>query len=289
MKRLYLVTGFLGAGKTTFLKEMVQVFREDKIAIIVNEFGAEGVDGQVLREQGIESYEITNGSIFCVCRKDMFMDALNLVNKENVDIIIVETSGLSDPMTVDEILNYMESVYGDSFDFCGIISMIDAKNFLKVLNTAVVVENQVKSADLFIINKCDLVDDLSQIKKELLLRNQEAKLIETTYGKIEAYEVQNLTHKARELQTHKKDLILQKKYFEFERIISLVEFKEWLGSFKDLAYRVKGFIHTEEGTFNLECVMGDYELKPCTNHSGKSFVVVLYHANQLKGNEIGLL
>ena len=282
MKNLYMITGFLGSGKTTFLTEVVKAFQHEKIAVIVNEFGAVGVDGAVLKSQGIESYEITNGSIFCVCRKDLFIDALKMANDLEIDTIIVETSGLSDPLTSDDVLKLTKQIYGVEFNFKGIVSLIDAKNFLKVLKTAVCIENQVKAADLFVINKCDLVEDLTEVKKAIINLNSDAKIIETTYGKINCDEFLNLEHQKRDGFIHKKDLILQKKLFEFETELDLERFLAWLRTFKDDAYRIKGFIHTNKGNFNIECVLGSIDLHECEYRHEKSFVVVLYNARQLK-------
>ncbi len=285
MKKLYLITGFLGAGKTTFLTEIAKSFENEQIAIIVNEFGAKGVDSDVLKSQGIESYEITNGSIFCVCRKDLFMDALDMANKLDVSTIIVETSGLSDPLNSDDILDQMKVYYNTEFDFRGIIGLIDAKNFKKVLKTAVCVENQVKAADLFVINKCDLVDDLSDVKKELLILNSEAKIIETTFAKVDYSEFENLCHVRKDGFTHTKDIILQRKLFEWDEKLDLNRLKNWLNGFKDKAYRIKGFVSTNEGNFNIECVMGDVDYHKCENIE-KSFMVVLYNSKQMNSKDI---
>ena len=68
MTELYLITGFLGAGKTTFLKNFIRMFDGRRLHLIINEFGREGVDGTLLREVGAAMDEINNGSIFCTCR-----------------------------------------------------------------------------------------------------------------------------------------------------------------------------------------------------------------------------
>ena len=70
MQRLYLITGFLGAGKTTFLKNFIRLFPGQKIRLIVNEFGREGVDGALLTELDAFLTEIAGGSVFCACRMD---------------------------------------------------------------------------------------------------------------------------------------------------------------------------------------------------------------------------
>ena len=110
MSRLYLITGFLGAGKTTFLKQFMKQFSSERMHIIVNEFGKEGIDGELLSELGIALDEINNGSIFCSCRLDKFENVLQQVLQEKPDVIIVEASGLSDPTNVKKILNQREKI-----------------------------------------------------------------------------------------------------------------------------------------------------------------------------------
>ena len=73
---LYLITGFLGAGKTTFLKNFARQFAGRRLRLIINEFGRVGVDGTLLRELDAALDEISNGSIFCACRLDQFEAAL---------------------------------------------------------------------------------------------------------------------------------------------------------------------------------------------------------------------
>ena len=80
--------------------------------IIVNEFGKEGIDGELLSELGIALDEINNGSIFCSCRLDKFENVLQQVLQEKPDVIIVEASGLSDPTNVKKILNQREKFPG---------------------------------------------------------------------------------------------------------------------------------------------------------------------------------
>ena len=112
MSRLYLITGFLGAGKTTFLIQFMKQFSSERMHIIVNEFGKGGIDGELLSELGIALDEINNGSIFCSCRLDKFENVLQQVLQEKPDVIIVEASGLSDPTNVKKILNQREKFPG---------------------------------------------------------------------------------------------------------------------------------------------------------------------------------
>ena len=73
---ILLISGFLGSGKTSLMKSLIKNFKKEKIGIIVNEFGQEGVDGKLLKESGLSVDEISDGSIFCACRSDRFIDAI---------------------------------------------------------------------------------------------------------------------------------------------------------------------------------------------------------------------
>ena len=104
----FLVTGFLGSGKTTFLKTIINNnINERKIAIIQNEFAPANIDGEDLKQLGkpFDILEINNGSVFCVCLLGEFITALKaFIETENPDLVILESSGLSDPIAISEIL-----------------------------------------------------------------------------------------------------------------------------------------------------------------------------------------
>jgi G3E family GTPase len=281
MKQLYLITGFLGAGKTTLLKELVPHFPNQKVAVIVNEFGETGVDDLVLEQDGIHCEAIVNGSIFCVCRKDLFLDALSMAYRKESEVVIVETSGLSDPMGTDEILSSVDRIYGAHYELRGIICLIDAVNFHKVINTAVCVEGQIKAADLFVINKCDLVSDTAEIERLLTERNPEAEIIRTAYGKLDSSVFVRLHHVEKDKNGGKRDLVTQKKQIDLPELVSHERLVSWLDEFRMKTYRMKGFVRTERGAFHAEYVMGEGELAPIPPFDGKAFLVLLYDSRKL--------
>ena len=87
--KLYLITGFLGSGKTTFLKNFVHQFDGRKLWLIINDFGKIGVDGELLQKVNAVKAEISNGSIFCACRLDKFQEALQQAIEDHPDVILV--------------------------------------------------------------------------------------------------------------------------------------------------------------------------------------------------------
>ena len=123
---MYLITGFLGAGKTTFIKNILRAFQRQKTYLIINEFGKEGIDGALLQELGSTISEINNGSIFCVCRLDKFEQSLDEAVRESPDIILVEASGLADPTNIRKIM--AQDKYA-AIDYRGGICLVDAPRF----------------------------------------------------------------------------------------------------------------------------------------------------------------
>ena len=97
MIKLILLTGFLGTGKTTLLKQLLSEFKDEKIGVIVNEFGQINIDGTLVEKEGVKMTELTNGSIFCACIKDNFVNSLIALSKEDISYFFIEASGLADP------------------------------------------------------------------------------------------------------------------------------------------------------------------------------------------------
>ncbi len=87
--KLYTVTGFLGAGKTSFLKHVLERSGDAKVGVIQNEFGKIGIDGDIIRKDGMEMIEINRGSIFCSCLQLSFIEALQEMADKNVDYLLL--------------------------------------------------------------------------------------------------------------------------------------------------------------------------------------------------------
>ena len=154
-----MVTGFLGSGKTTFLKNIINHFSESmRIGIIQNEFAPGAVDGTELKSTGrlFKLLEVNNGSVFCVCLLGSFVKSLSdFVEVHQPDMIFMEASGLSDPIAVAEMLQgekLSEQVY-----LAHIWCIMDAANFDKLSKRLPRIQHQVRVADTVVINKTDLV------------------------------------------------------------------------------------------------------------------------------------
>ena len=100
--KLFVLTGFLGAGKTTFLKRILCNWEGKKIGVIQNDLGKVNIDGELIEKDGLELREISQGSIYCSCRKLDFVKALAELAQRELQYVLVESSGIGDPSNVEK-------------------------------------------------------------------------------------------------------------------------------------------------------------------------------------------
>jgi G3E family GTPase len=175
------LTGYLGAGKTTLLNRILTEDHGKKFAVIVNEFGEAGIDGDLVVGADEEVFEMNNGCICCTVRGDLIriLDGL-MKRKGKFDAIIVETTGLADPAPVAQTF-FVDQDVGDATKLDAVVTVTDAKWLLERLKDAPEAKNQIAFADVIILNKTDLVspDELSGVEAAIRAINPYAKLHRT--------------------------------------------------------------------------------------------------------------
>ena len=206
-----ILSGFLGAGKTTLLNHILHGNHGLKIAVLVNDFGAINIDAQLVVGVEGETVTLSNGCICCTIRGDLLKQTLKLLRREDLpEYIIIETSGVSDPITVANTFLTPEIKPLAQLD--SILVVVDADNILTLdeENFGLALD-QIAVADIVVLNKVDLVtaEELEDIKTELmrqiaprtkmrkvflnvvdiktdLIRRavSEARLLEATYGQV---------------------------------------------------------------------------------------------------------
>jgi len=184
---VYLITGFLGSGKTTFLNRLVNQFpRDRKLMILMNEFGEIGVDGALVEGQDLEIFEISKGSIFCACVKTDFIKGLfEIAQKIKPDLLVIESTGVANPTDLKKDLNL--PIFNGCFKFKEQFCIIDAANILDEFNTFASVERQISSSTRFIINKIDLAtqEEILETKNLVSKYHPSPIFYETTFANID--------------------------------------------------------------------------------------------------------
>ncbi|WP_376985223.1 CobW family GTP-binding protein [Bosea sp. R86505] len=176
------LTGYLGAGKTTLLNRILTEDHGKKFAVIVNEFGEAGIDGDLVVGADEEVFEMNNGCICCTVRGDLIriLDGL-MKRKGKFDAIIVETTGLADPAPVAQTF-FVDQDVGDATKLDAVITVTDAKWLKDRLKDAPEAKNQIAFADVIVLNKVDLVtpEELASVEAAIRAINPYAKLHRTT-------------------------------------------------------------------------------------------------------------
>ncbi|MCZ7664390.1 MAG: GTP-binding protein [Thermoleophilia bacterium] len=164
---VYLISGFLGSGKTTFLNRLVKVVPEEaRFLILMNEFGEVGLDGTLVEGEDLDMLEISKGSIFCACVKTDFIKALHeIAHTVKPDVMLIETTGVANPSDLDRDLKL--PIFAGAFQLRDRFCLIDAANFLDTYQSFLAIEKQLAASDTFIINKIDLCDpgEIGRIKE----------------------------------------------------------------------------------------------------------------------------
>ncbi len=283
MAKLYLITGFLGAGKTTFLHKLVGLFPDNRIVLIINEFGKAGVDGTLLRDPGIALTEINNGSIFCACQIGQFEQALRSAAQQQPDYVFVEASGLSDPTTIRSILQ--QPGVGDGLEYAGAICLVDGVRFQKVYQTARVCRMQLAISDLILINKADLAsrEQLDEIGGIVQAQKPGRPVYETSFGHIERDWLDAMDtdpDEAAPAGNHSRDITLQKLMLEVGGF-DLTALTAFLRMFAEDTYRIKGFVDLPEGRHLVDCVGPLVEVRPFFGEVEDANRLVVLYGNGL--------
>ncbi|MBY5652443.1 GTP-binding protein [Rhizobium leguminosarum] len=184
------LTGFLGAGKTTLLNRILSLGSTERVAVIVNEYGEVGIDGQLVVQTKDEIVELNNGCICCTVRDDLIAAIRSLLaSGRPIDRFIIETSGLADPAPVIQSF-ILDEVLSARLELDAIVTVVDARYISRQLSQEEAVE-QISFADVLLLNKIDLEDEhrLLEIERDLRRRNPLARIIRTNSCDVELADV----------------------------------------------------------------------------------------------------
>ena len=268
-KKLFVLTGFLGAGKTSFLQHVLEAFSDKKLAVIQNEFGKIGIDGSILQKQGIPIKEINRGSIFCSCLQLSFVEALVELAKSDAEYLFVESSGLADPSNIMDILESVKVLAGDVYDFQGVICLIDGVHFPKQVKDTETVDRQLKHCDVAIINKIDLISGEQYKKVISLVRevNPHCLILHCENGRADLSFIREGFEKGSWVDSEESLNTVDNK----PKTISLLctesvekgQFQQFLQAVLPECYRIKGFFLLDRSWTQVDVVEELIDYKPC--------------------------
>ncbi|MEO0807806.1 MAG: GTP-binding protein [Cyanobacteria bacterium J06643_4] len=162
------LTGYLGAGKTTLLNRILTEEHNQRVAVIVNEFGEVGIDHQLVMDADEEIFEMNNGCICCSVRGDLIRIIGELMARAgSFDHLVIETTGLADPAPVIQSF-FMDEVMLQTTQLDAVVTVVDAKYISEHWDSSEAQE-QIAFADVILLNKTDLVspEDLAVLEKKV--------------------------------------------------------------------------------------------------------------------------
>ncbi|MCH4491404.1 GTP-binding protein [Staphylococcus haemolyticus] len=214
------LSGYLGSGKTTLLNHILNNREGRRIAVIVNDMSEVNIDKDLVADVGGLSrtdeklVELSNGCICCTLRDDLLQEVERLVEKGNIDYIVIESTGISEPVPVAQTFSYIDEALGiDLTSICKLdtmVTVVDANRFINDINSedllvdrdqgadqtdersiADLLIDQVEFCDVLVLNKTDLVTEAELTKLENILRKlqPDAHLIKTTNAEVDINEV----------------------------------------------------------------------------------------------------
>jgi G3E family GTPase len=221
------LTGYLGAGKTTLLNRILSEDHGKRYAVIVNEFGEIGIDGQLVVGADEEVFEMNNGCVCCTVRGDLIRVVQGLMKRQanaarGFDAIVVETTGLADPGPVAQTFFVDDDVRART-KLDSVTTVVDAKHVMATLDDSREAREQIAFADQIVLNKTDLVSEgeLAEVETRIRRLNPLAKI-----------------HRAQRSNVP-LDVVLGRGGFDLERITALEP------EFLNPAHGAPGHVHDE--------------------------------------------
>ena len=198
-----LVTGFLGAGKTTLLNHVLDSGTGLRFAVIENEFGDVGVDGSLVNTTCQVLFELNDGCVCCSVREDLIEVFEQLHDRlDEVDHIIIETTGLAEPVPVMRIFDLPK--VSEAFELDGVVTVVDAAHIEASLDDVSACLEQITYADLLILNKTDQVgaESLESIETQLRRINPLASIQLAEHSQIDVDAFLHIDRRADDEQVH---------------------------------------------------------------------------------------
>ena len=268
--KLYVLTGFLGAGKTTLLLRLLDALQGRRIGVIQNEFGKLGIDGDILRNDNIQMVEVNRGSIFCSCLQLQFVQALTEMAGRDLEYLFVESSGLGDPSNVEEILEAARAAGGASYEFRGVVCLVDAVHFLEQRGDLETVNRQLKHCHLAVITKTDLVSpaQLEEVIRAIREINPVCPIEQSRMGSLSPGSSRTTCSSTSGRRARPPPILRRQSprpsFWTSPGPVTQAQLSAFLQEIQADLYRCKGFFHlSDAGWSQIDLVGSRLDSRPC--------------------------
>lgn len=253
---VYLLSGFLGSGKTSLLVQLIDQVKQSgrQPAVLMNEFGEMNIDGGLVQESGeVPLKELLNGCICCTGAESTEAQLQSLLAEyPDVDVLFIETTGAAHP--VEALDAVFSPLFAEKLHFKGIVTVVDAKRWLdrdklspRMLTLFL---EQIRHAHFLLLNKTDLLtpDQLAFVTMQVTQFNGLAPLVQTINASVEFSYIEKMIDAAgtpKQAVEPAHGLPISSKVLTFEQPVHQEHFEEWVRSLPDTVYRMKGYLQLE--------------------------------------------
>ncbi len=266
-----LIGGFLGAGKTTLLRHILSWPGDlSSTAVLVNEFGQIGIDGELLKNGGTPVVELTNGCICCTIQGDLLRSLREIIKTFDPRRLLIEATGVADPVEILDVLKNEEP--SGSLFVQKVITVVDADFWENREHLGPLFFNQIRAADLVLLNKVDLLspEKIPVFLREIQENNPGTAVVPTHHCKVdpqvlwsvsEDHLLESRLQGLHEHESHEDAHGMGFVSFAFQGDVPLREecFRKFLSQLPYELYRVKGFALLENGLCFINHVGGKTE------------------------------
>jgi len=235
---IYILTGYLGSGKTTLLQNLLAYLREQggNVVVLMNEMGEEDIDGEQIQGFGFPVKKMLDGCICCSIRGELTEGLKEVITTLHPHHVLIETTGVADPIDVVDAMTHPELF--DKIDLKGIITVVDSSRFLDLnsrfqssSSLVATIRNQVKYADLILLNKIDLVneDTLQKVKRKLLDLNAAAPLYHTIHSEMDLPSLLEVKRLAKQVENADRNVAVSPVQKTIGKFSPLDKIKQSLG------------------------------------------------------------
>ncbi len=259
-----LISGFLGAGKTTLLNHVLSESHGIRAALLVNDFGAINIDAKLVVGVEGETVNLANGCVCCSIRDDLIVACLGLLQRsEPPELLIIEASGVSDPVQVAN--TFLMPELRPLLMLNSILTVVDAELFSALQDEAAVTARlQIQAADMVVLNKADLVsgEQLVDVTAFICELVSGARILQVTHGQVpltlllDVNDHAALDKQSREITAHKLDIAGSSRhqhgeefatwYWRCEQPLSLPGIRAVFELLPQTVFRAKGIVFLEE-------------------------------------------
>ncbi|WP_270180748.1 CobW family GTP-binding protein [Alkalihalobacillus sp. CinArs1] len=287
---VYMISGFLGSGKTTTLLHMIKESKRRglKTGIILNELGEKNVEADYFEGQHIK--QLLNGCICCSIQDDL-KETLRSFKDEDIDLLLIEGTGVANPRDIEDALLSLEFI--ECFDLYSMISVVDGSSFLEFQNifssnkeVRKLLHEQISCATMVILNKVDLTKPgvLSKVEKKINgMLKQDVPVFQTSFGEIDSEELfekrymrSNLNSRQTDPHRHNHSTIRSIK-IEDVPTLNRIQLNKWVENLPKEVLRGKGIVEFKEtpGQFLIQFSSGKLRFERIKSREESNVIILI--------------